>query len=191
MGSSLTGLDDDRVRHWMLIEEFGIDTVGPIEAIGAARDLHSGRRFSPGVLNELKDRLVKGKTQRNRTLMVDVVEHWVGISGRGLFGVKIQVLRHLENKSRVLVEVIQRGRSMAAPQAHGRIQSVVPPKMQGSMGMKGSLTDRNPLSRAFGVVELAGPRKGLEMASGPASEVRDVGVRLCEPCLASEVARSA
>ena len=49
----------------MFIEEFGIDTMGPVEAIGAARNLHSRRRFSPSILNKLKDGLVKGETQWN------------------------------------------------------------------------------------------------------------------------------
>ena len=96
----------------MFIEEFGINTVGPIEAI-SARNLHNGRRFSPCVLNKLKDGLVKGDTQRNGMLLVDVTEHWVSIHGRGLFGVEIQSLCHLENKRRV-GEVIRGGRSMAA-----------------------------------------------------------------------------
>ena len=38
--SSLTRLDNDRIRHWMFLEEFGTGTLGPIEATGAARDLH-------------------------------------------------------------------------------------------------------------------------------------------------------
>ena len=87
LGLGLTGFNDNRVRHWVFIKEFGINTVGPIEAIGAARNLHSRRRFSPSILNKLKDGLVKGETQWNGTFLVDVIEHRVGIHGRGLFGV--------------------------------------------------------------------------------------------------------
>ena len=85
----------------MFVKEFSIGTMGAIEAIGTTRDLHGRRGLSPSVLNKLENRLTKGKTKRSGSFLVDVVEHWVGISRRGLFGVKIQGLCYLENKSRV------------------------------------------------------------------------------------------
>ena len=63
----------------------------------------------------------------------------------------------------------------------------MPPKMQGSLEMKGSLMGQSPLSGELGAVGSACLQRGLETASGLASMVRDVGVRLHELCLAFEL----
>ena len=46
-GSSLTGLYDDSVRHWVFLEKLGVGTTSPIETISTTRDLHGRRGFSP------------------------------------------------------------------------------------------------------------------------------------------------